>query len=317
MGQRVEDPSTRPGYAIGIDLGGTKIRAMLATADRRVVAETLQPTDPRGGHAVVGQLTEITTGLLAGAGVRPEELLGTGLGSPGVVDPVSGELALSPNIRGLDLIDFRGELAALPGARVVVENDVNAAALGELAFGGHGRRDFVFVALGTGIGMGIVSAGRLIHGAHGAAGEIGFIPLRTDPFDPANQVRGPLEEALAGDRLARSYRELTGRTITPAEIFDLAAAGEAEATAVVEEYAVGLALGLRAVCAVLDPGAVILGGGVGSRPELLGPVRSCLGRLTATPPTVEVSTLGARAAVLGALTLVTADPVPASGEVGP
>jgi predicted NBD/HSP70 family sugar kinase len=217
---------------------------------------------------------------------------------------VSGTLGLSPNLAGLASVSLRDELASRLGHPVVLDNDVTAAAVGERSVGSaRGCDDFVFIAVGTGIGMGIVSGGRLLRGAHGAAGEIGYLPLGTDPFDTANQHRGALEEAAAGEKVAARFRAATGTSISPREVFDLAARGVPEALTVVAEHARYLALAITAITAVLDPALVVLGGGVGSRPELLGPVRASLAELGKAPVEVRTTALGNRASVLGALNL--------------
>jgi predicted NBD/HSP70 family sugar kinase len=151
--------------------------------------------------------------------------------------------------------------------------------------------------------MGIVSGGRVLRGAHGAAGEIGYLPLGTDPFDPVNQHRGALEEATAGERIADRYRAATGASVSTRDVFDLAAGADAAALSVIRDHGRLLALAITAVTAVLDPALVILGGGVGSRPELVDPVRAGLAELGKAPVEVRSSSLGSRAAVLGAVNL--------------
>jgi glucokinase len=303
-----EDPSGRPdrddALVLGVDLGGTKVRAAVADSSGAVLAEMTSATDGRGGRHVVEQLAVLARSLVRTAGATPERVLATAVGTPGVPDPNSGTLALSPNVDGLGAVSLRDELADRLGHPVVLDNDVTAAAVGERRAGcARGQDDFVFVAVGTGIGMGIVSGGRVLRGAHGAAGEIGYLPLGTDPFDPVNHHRGALEEATAGEKVAVRYRLATGTAITTREVFDLAAEGVPAAVSVVAEHGRYLALAITAVTAVLDPALVVLGGGVGSRPELLEPVRAALAELGKAPVDVRTSVLGNRASVLGAIDL--------------
>jgi predicted NBD/HSP70 family sugar kinase len=303
-----EDPSGRTGrdgaLVLGVDLGGTKVRAAIADRSGAVLAEMTAATDARGGRYVVEQIAVLAQSLVGTAGVTPERVLAAAVGTPGVPDPQSGTLGLSPNVDGLGSVSLRDELADRLGHPVVLDNDVTAAALGERWKGSaRGCEDFVFVAVGTGIGMGIVSGGRVLRGAHGAAGEIGYLPLGTDPFDPVNQHRGALEEATAGEKVAVRYRMATGTALTTREVFDLAAQGVPAAVSVVAEHGRYLALAITAVTAVLDPALVVLGGGVGSRPELLDPVRAALADLGKAPVEVRTTALGNRASVLGALDL--------------
>jgi glucokinase len=213
-------------------------------------------------------------------------------------------LGLSPNVDGLGAVSLRDELVYRLGHPVVLDNDVTAAAVGERWAGSaRGCDDFVFVAVGTGIGMGIVSAGHVLRGAHGAAGEIGYLPLGTDPFDPINQHRGALEEAVAGEKIAARFHAATGTVISTRDVFDLAAQGVPAAVTVIADHGRYLALAISAVTSVLDPALVVLGGGVGSRPELLDPVRAALAELGKAPVEVRTTALGSRASVVGALNL--------------
>jgi glucokinase len=309
-----QDPSGRtgrdgalvlgPDLVLGVDLGGTKVRAAIADGSGAVLAEMTSATDGRGGRHVVEQIAVLARSLVGLAGATTAQVRATAVGTPGVPDAQSGTLGLSPNVDGLGAVSLRDELADRLGHPVVLDNDVTAAAVGERWVGSaRGCDDFVFVAVGTGIGMGIVSGGRVLRGAHGAAGEIGYLPLGTDPFDPVNQHRGALEEATAGEKVAARYRAATGTAISTRDVFDLAAEGVPAAVTVVAEHGRYVALAITAVTAVLDPALVILGGGVGSRAELLDPVQAALGDLGKAPVEVRTTALGNRASVVGALNL--------------
>ena len=319
------------GVVVGVDLGGTKLSAALADLDGTVLRERTVPTDPLGGRQVIGQIVGLARELAEAEGLEPDSLRALALGSPGALDRTTGVMAFAPNIPSFGDLDVAKEITAELGVDVVVDNDVNTAALGE-QWAGHGRdrSDFVFIAVGTGIGMGVVIGGVLRGGANGAAGEIAYLPLGTDPFDRANQVKGALEEAAGGEGLARRYALHSGpapetRTGSQSalrhgvpEIFAAAAAGDARAAAVLDEEARLIALTIRTVTAVLDPELAVLGGGIGSRVELLEPVREWLGALTDQPVPVVVSELGPRAGLLGAVALAlrTADSTGAARTPG-
>ena len=297
------DPTA--GAIVGVDLGGTKISAALGDIGGSVRRELTVPTDPRGGRRVIAQIVGLARDLATAEGLDPARIRVLALGSPGALDRQTGVMAFAPNIPSFGDLDVAREIAAELDVEVVVDNDVNVAALGEDWAGhGRGRSEFVFVSVGTGIGMGVVSEGVLRTGATGAAGEIAYLPLGTDPFDPANQLRGPLEEAVGGEGLARRYAggadRPTGRHGV-LELFAAAAAGDPDARAALEEEARLLALAICAVAAVLDPELVVLGGGIGSRPELLEPVQRWLARLMSRPTPVLTSELGPRAGLLGAI----------------
>ncbi|QOC92156.1 ROK family protein [Micromonospora craniellae] len=292
------------GYVGGVDLGGTKLRAALADLTGHIVAEDVLATDPRGGLAVAAQIDTLLRDLAVRGGIDWSQVHASAVGLPGAPHPQTGAVDLSPNVSELGALDVRAELTRLLGHPVLLDNDVNVAAVGEWWLGsGRTHRDFVFVAIGTGVGMGIVLDGELVRGARGAAGEISYLPLGTDPFDPANQVRGALEEAVAGAALAARYRAASGRQASVPDVFDRAAAGDAGARSAIDEEARFIALAVVAVTAVLDPEAVVLGGGIGSRTELVEPVRRWVAALSAHTPVIKTSQLGDRAGLLGAVAI--------------
>ncbi|MEV6694411.1 ROK family protein [Micromonospora sp. NPDC051196] len=302
MARHPQSPSGPAGYVAGVDLGGTKVRAALADLAGHIVAEDVLATDPRGGVAVAAQIDTLLRRLAVRGGVDWSDVRMTAVGLPGAPDPATGTVDLSPNVSDLGALDVRTELTRRLGHPVVLDNDVNMAAAGERWLGsGRTHRHFVFVAVGTGIGMGIVLDGELVRGARGAAGEISYLPLGTDPFDPANQVRGALEEAVAGSALSGRYQAATGEQVSVPVVFDRAAAGDQTARAAIDEEARLIALAVVAITAVLDPEAVVLGGGIGARVELVEPVRRWVAALSADLPLIKTSQLGDRAGLLGAI----------------
>ena len=302
MAGHAHAPSSPAGYVAGVDLGGTKVRAALADLTGHIVAEDVQATDPRGGVAVAAQIDTLLRRLATRSGVDWSHVRASAIGLPGAPHPATGTIDLSPNVSELGALDVKAELTRRLGHPVVLDNDVNLAAAGERWLGsGRTHRHFVFVAVGTGIGMGIVLDGELVRGARGAAGEISYLPLGTDPFDPANQVRGALEEAVAGSALAARYRSATGEQTSVPVVFDRAAAGDEAARAAIDEEARLIALAVVAITAVLDPEAVILGGGIGARAELVEPVRRWVAALSVDGPLIKTSRLGDRAGLLGAV----------------
>lgn len=289
-------------YVVGIDVGGTKIRAGLADADGGIVTEVVAPTHPQGSQNLVAQLVDVVGELARAHGIRPSQVAATGIGGAGVPNDTAG-FDLAPNL-GATEHGLAEELEAALGHTVLLENDVNVAAVGELHEGmGREVDDFVFVAVGTGIGMGVIVGGALVRGATGAAGEIGYLPVGADPFEVANHRRGSLEERVAGHTLAERYERSTGRSISTRDVFDRVGLGDRHAIAAVDDESRYLALALVSVNAVLDPDVFVLGGGIGSRPELLAPLRSWLGRLGSPALDIRFSELGHRAPVIGAARL--------------
>lgn len=289
------------GFLVGIDLGGTKIRAGIADSAGAILAERKVKTETGGSNAV-HQIVSIVEDLCAAIGADVSRVAATGIGGAGVPDEAGTSFDLAPNLQDISETPFVRQLSLQLGHPVLIENDVNVAALGELHYGlGRGHSDFVYVAVGTGIGMGIIGGGRLVRGAHGAAGEIGFLPFGADPLDPATRVRGALEEETAGDAIVRRYQQSTGKDCSPRDIFLAAAAGDSSAVATIDTEARWIAAALAAVNAVLDPELVVLGGGIGSRSALQPLIHSWLDRYGVASLDVHLSTLGHHAPVAGAV----------------
>lgn len=285
---------------VGLDIGGTKSHVAVADArSGRIVTETLLRTDAYDGHELHMALSDAVETILPASGA----VAGVGIGIAGAVDARAPGLELAPNLSGLDVTSMTSELTSRWNVPVVVENDVNAAAVGERAVGGaQGVDDFVFIAVGTGIGMGTFSGGRLIRGARNAAGEIGYLSVGVDPFDPAYRTRGPLEDVVSGPGIAAAYARLGNVTVTTQEVFDRQR-DDIHAAAVLDTFSRSLALAIASVRAILDPSLVVLGGGVGSRQDVLGWLRPWLDRLDCADLAVRTSRLGPTATVHGALEL--------------
>ena len=289
-------------FVLGIDLGGTKLHTALADAKGAIVTESIEPTMAGGGAAVVAQIGRMADALLERAGVPVARLRGAVMGSPGMVDPNSGAIVIAPNIEGLDSLDVRAALRARLGVDVAIENDVNLAALGE-HWRGRGRniRSFAFIAVGTGIGMGVFADGQLIRGARGAAGEIAYLPLGGDPYDGRGHRLGTLETSAASAGIAARYAGLGGAPATSVrEIFDRPDS-DAAARATIDEVGRVIATAILAVHSVLDPEIVVMGGSIGARPELKLRIEAHLSRCMREPVRIELSALGTKATLLGAI----------------
>jgi predicted NBD/HSP70 family sugar kinase len=290
-------------FVLGVDLGGAKIRAALADLSGAPVAETTVPTDRRGGVHVIEQIIALRAQLIRQARVKSARLRFAVVGTPGIVDAATGAVALAPNIAGLDSIDVVGLLRAGLACDIIVENDINLAALGEQWQGhGQGPRNLAFIALGTGLGMGLVMDGRLIRGMRGAAGEIGYLPLGADPFAPESLHTGALERAIGAHGIVARYEAAGGKKgLSVPTIFERLDAGDKAAGAAIDETARLLAMATAAVCAIVDPEQIVLGGSIGARPELIARVERLLPLCMARPAPILRSVLQERATIVGAL----------------
>ena len=296
---------------IGIDLGGTKVRVAVSDLFGEILAEQMEPTSRDGGAAVLEQLDHLARSLADRVDVPWDKVVTVGLSAPGVLDVESDHVGLAFNIPGFADVSLTSDLEATLDAEVIVDNDLNLAAVGEHWKGlAAGVSNFAFIGIGTGFGMGLVVNGDLIHGSRGAAGEIAYLPIGVDLFgDPSARQRGALEEAAAASGIEAAFASLVERGgpstlregATVAEIFSAAAAGDAIAREVVEREARLVAQAILAVAAVADPELIVLGGGIGSNPALLGPVREFVDEIAPFPIRVETSALGDRASVVGAV----------------
>jgi predicted NBD/HSP70 family sugar kinase len=289
-------------FVLGIDLGGTKLHVALADLQGVTVAESIEATTGDGGGAVVEQIWRMSDVLLQHAGVPAQRLRGGVMGSPGIVEPASGGIVIAPNIAGLDSLDVRAALRARLGIDIAIENDVNLAAIGEHWRGNSRKaRTFAFIALGTGIGMGIFADGHLVRGARGAAGEVAYLPLGGDPYDARGRRLGTLETAIGSAGIIERYTGLGGAPgSTVRDVFDRLETDEA-ARITIDEVGRIVTTAILAVHSILDPEIIIIGGSIGARPELKLRIDAHLGRCTSEPVRIELSALGNRATLIGAI----------------
>jgi predicted NBD/HSP70 family sugar kinase len=224
------------------------------------------------------------------------------MGSPGIIDPASGSIVIAPNIAGLDSLDVRAALRDRLGIDVGIENDVNLAAIGEHWRGNSRKaRSFAFIAVGTGIGMGIFADGYLVRGARGAAGEIAYLPLGGDPYDSRGLRLGTLETTIGSVGIVERYLGLGGIPGgTVRDVFERLETDEAARTTI-DEVSRILASAILAVHSILDSEIIIMGGGIGARPELKLRIDDYLRRCMREPVRIELSALGNRATMIGAI----------------
>ncbi|EKF20220.1 ROK family transcriptional regulator [Nitratireductor pacificus] len=283
-----------------IDLGGTKVRAAIADLSCQVLAEVTEPTDERGGLHVVRQIARLCREAAEHNGIAYEKLRMAVVGVPGVPDPQHGRVVMAPNVSGFDTLDVKAALGAELGVEILLENDVNLAAIGEHWIGSAtGVDDLAYIALGTGIGAGVMVGGTLVRGFGNAAGELGFLPFGTDPFEAESLKVGALERVTGTVGIRRRYQEIAGRGLDVPGIFDAAGKGDAAALQVLEETARYVARAVASICAITNPGKVVLGGSIGGRAELVNRVREFLPQCFPYPVEIGVSELGSRVAIVG------------------
>src|SRR3954453_22993051 len=300
------DPTA--GYVVGIDIGRAWIRIAAADLSGTIVARRDGRNRERSATALVRTVSAVAHGVVAAAGLTWEHVAHTVVGGPGVFDPESDRLLHAPNLPGWSRPGLMTSLREALPPSVALDNDANLAAVGERTYGsGRDAKTFVYVSVGTGIGMGIIIGGELYRGTHGAAGEVGYVPFAGDD-GPAGagrdaRRRGILEAAASADAVVRTAKRLGMSGASSAKrVFAAAQAGDELALAAVEAEAERLALVVSTVAAILDPEFVLLGGGVGGNIDLLRPpLERRLAELTPLAPQITEGRLGQDAIVLGAV----------------
>ncbi|MGI5505023.1 ROK family transcriptional regulator [Lentzea sp. CA-135723] len=298
----VYEPNPAAGYVLGVDIGRERIRAALADLGGAVVARVDERNRSRSAAALVRTVTDLAARTAADAGIALTDAVVKVIGSPGVIDRRTRVVRHAPQLPGWESDGVLDGLEAALGPVVLVENDANLAALGEHVYGAaRDARVFVCATVGTGVGMGIVVDGVLFRGAHGAAGEVGFLPFGPSGSDVR---RGQFEDATSAGSVVAAARErgLTARTAR--EVFSQARSGDARALEVVRLEAERIAFLVAAVTAVIDPELVVLGGGVGSNVDLLlEPMEAALRTMTPLAPRIVAGSLGDGAVLSGAIAM--------------
>jgi predicted NBD/HSP70 family sugar kinase len=299
--------NARAGWVVGIDVGRAWVRAALADLTGEIVARRDERARVRSSHALISQLGEIAHALADEAGLRWRQVTFATIGSPGVFHPEIGQVALAHSLPGWGRQGLVEAVQRELGTKLAFENDVNLAALGEQWRGlGKGIANFLYLHVGTGVGLGIVLGGELYRGSTGAAGEIGYLPLvGTDPHDPRSRRRGALDEVAGASGVVAAAERLGFQPpLTAKKVFAAARRGDRAAARTVAEEAKRIALAVAAVVSVLDPELVVLGGGIGANGDLLlERVERQLASLSPFRPRVEVSALGEDAELHGAVSM--------------
>jgi predicted NBD/HSP70 family sugar kinase len=295
------------GHIVGVDVGRRVIGVAVADLEGVVVTRLEQPNRSRSGATLLRAVADCVEKAVTEAGLAADDIVVTVLGTPGIPDVVTGSMDRAPNLPGWErrglLHDLVSTLGAA-GAEVIIENDANLCAVGEYARGAARGVDVVAcLTVGTGIGMGILIGGRLFRGAHGAAGEIADLPYGRVPAGVTAHRPGPVEVVAAAQAVVSSAHAAGLRRASSAkEVFDLARRGDAKAMRVVAEEATKLAHVVSVVTAVLDPGIIVLAGGVGSNADLLaGPMRAELAETIPVVPDIVGGDLGEDAVLVGAV----------------
>jgi glucokinase len=279
---------------IGIDVGGTKVLGGVVTTEGKILATTRKDTAPQGGAAAVSVIAEVAKELM-----QSHDISAVGVSVPGFISSDRARVIGTPNISGWSDLAIADTLRSLIGVDVVVENDANAALWGEYKFGaGQGRENICMLTLGTGVGGGVITNGRLYRGAFGMGAELGHIRLIPEGRQCGCGAKGCLEQYGSGSALVRIARERAAANLDKAQIIlslgsgspdqirgeditKAANSGDVFSKEIFEEVGESVGAALATICAVLDPSHIIIGGGVAEAGEiLLEPIRKSMVRNT-------------------------------------
>jgi glucokinase len=306
-----------PIYCGAVDVGGTKIASALFTRDGEISARHKIAIDRTGGDAAAAQVAGRVEALAAAAKQAGGRLAAVGICVPGIAYSASGKV-WAPNIPGWDQYPLIEKIMSAP-VPIVLESDRSAYVAGEAWRGAAtGATDAVFLSVGTGIGAGIISGGRLLHGREDIAGAVGWFGL--DPrFKPEYAAMGCFEAEASGGSVARKARERLGQgrrssvldlaggrpeDVTAETVAEAARGGDPLALEVIAEAALYLGMGIANIVSLLNPEVVVVGGGLFQAADLfLEPVRREVARwaqpLAGRAVRIEVSRLGEDAGLYG------------------
>lgn len=304
---------------IGIDLGGTNIAAGVVDGDGKIIAKASVPTlAKRPTEEIAADMARLSETVSKKAGCKLSDIASIGIGVPGTVDDESGRVVYACNVpmENTPLVDMLHRYIDKP---IRLENDANAAALGEYTVNGNGAKSFVFITLGTGVGGGIILDGKIYRGFNGAGGELGHMTLVSGGIECACGKKGCWEQYASVTALVRqtkavmetrpesimheivkNYGKVSGRTA-----FEAAKKGDAAGLAVVEQYLEYVADGLVSIVNIFQPERVLIGGGISKEGDyLLNPVREFVNKYDYNrymPKTeIAIATLYNDAGIIGA-----------------
>ena len=277
-------------YRIGVDLGGTNIATGVVNEKNEIIGRgKVKTRAPRPAEAIFDSIKEAVDMAVVNAGINYEDVISVGVGTPGSVNKDTGAIEFSNNLqfRNVPAKKMLEELLKKP---VYLENDANAAALGEAVAGsGNGVKNFVAVTLGTGVGSGIIIDGKIYRGSNFCGGEMGHMVINVDgipcncgrkgcweKYASATALVSQAVEAMAGNKTSLLWQTCDGdlNKVEGKTIFEAYDMGDAVAKSVVDKYLYYVAVGLANVINALQPEAVCIGGGISGQGEkILTPIR--------------------------------------------
>ncbi|MCP4247809.1 MAG: ROK family protein [bacterium] len=325
-------------YAVGLDVGGTNIKAALVDDRGRIACQTKWPTQPeRGVEPVLADMATLTGEMIAEGKIPHAAVVGVGIGAPGPLSPSRGAIFKAANLPKFEDVPIRDELARRTALAAVFDNDGNAAAYGEYWVGaGRGAADTILLTLGTGVGAGVILGGKLLHGHFENAAELGHTIVHPGGrpcacgqrgcleqyASAANVARRVIEEIQAGTECVLGQHTPDVEAITSKAVVDAVRTGDALASRIWDEACHALAVACVNAQHSFNPAVIVLGGGMSAAGDILldgvrRHLRALRWSLADDLPEVKLAELGNDAGVIGAAGLMFAhsDGRGASGQI--
>ncbi|MYL34364.1 ROK family protein [Pontibacillus yanchengensis] len=294
-------------YVIGVDIGGTKVASGITGLDGNVYAYREFETQSYLNDQLIKRLQEDVLFMMQELGISDQDVLGMGVGVPGVTNVKEGVVLEAPTLKWKQypLQEIASNYFNFP---IYIENDVNTSLLGEHWLGtSKNAENIIYIAIGTGIGSGIMINGRLFRGSNYSAGEMGY--LVTDlqaakSYNPTFEGYGFLESVASGSSIGNKLSEVKGEALTSKDAFELKSQGDEEASKVVDDAIEHLGFGIANYISLFDPDVVILGGGVSkSFSQFNQALSEIIERFSPESCEVVPSSFGNEAGVIGAVAL--------------
>ncbi|NLE43634.1 MAG: ROK family protein [Chloroflexi bacterium] len=297
---------------VGIDLGGTKISTALVTGTAQIVARDYRETRASDGQdAIIDRMMEASRLVMAQAGVAPDRIAAVGVGSPGPLDIEAGIVRGAPNLPGWHYVPLKQRIEESLGIATFLENDANAAAVGEHRFGaGQGVDHMIYVTVSTGIGGGLILNGSVYYGVSGTAGEIGHTTILANGPRCGCGNRGCVEALASGTAIAREARDAVARGVSPVlhqmcegdpdritarMVAEAAAQHDPEASRIMDTAMEYLGIGMANLVNLFNPQLIVIGGGVANVGDVLfDPVRRGILRHALPAASQDIQVVGAK-----------------------
>lgn len=251
-------------FAVGIDIGGTKIALGIVDDQGKVLIQKTVKTDlKRSAEEMINEIGRSVHQLFAESGLSERDCRGIGIGAPGPLNPKEGKLLCPPNLPNWEGFSVAEQLSQWVSLPIVMENDASAAALAEQWIGaGRNSKHFVYLTISTGIGSGVIVDGKLYTGFSGNAGDVGHMVIDPSQGTCKCGQRGCFEHIASGTAIARRASLLAGISLSTEAVFDMYVRGDTRMVSFIQQTFEYIGMGCVALINIFDPERIVLGGGV-------------------------------------------------------